>query len=545
MKPGLQLRTAQTLALTPQLQQAIHFLQLSSLELQQELRQMLIDNPLLEQEGGDEELFEPDVDEPAATTTDSADMDEDFDAAAELPDTFSLLDGDTGGFAEVHEQLDNWSDADSAETAPVDSDEAEELSADAATNSVEDIWGNESAASGDAADAENGNHQSQTLYEYLHQQATTLRLDEAGQAALYYLIESLDEDGYLHSSLAELAQDLQAQQPSHSQSAEDAEEAFSEVLHHLTVALRLLRNFDPPGVGAYDLGECLRLQLKALPIADDETAKLLQREIALDLCQQPLDYLARRDVRGLQKITGLSAAHIQAAMQLIATLEPKPGRRFVMAERNIIVPDILTTCHRNARPEQRWQVALNPVVLPKVRVNEVYAQALRQCQGGDMQQCLQQARWVVKSLQQRFDTILRVAQSIVRRQQAFFEKGPSALQPMILRQVAEELGMHESSISRVSRAKYMATPWGTFELKYFFSSALPTDEGADTASSTAVRALLQQWIAEESPRKPLSDSKLCELLQEQGIQCARRTVAKYRDALRIPPAHLRRSLHPD
>ena len=230
-------------------------------------------------------------------------------------------------------------------------------------------------------------------------------------------------------------------------------------------------------------------------------------------------------------------------MQLIATLDPKPGRRFTTTGHHVIIPDVLVTANRDAHAADRpWLVEINPAVLPRVRVPRFYASALRQHPAetaGLLNQRLQEARWMVKSLQQRFDTILRVAQAIVVRQQRFFSEGPQAMQPLLLREIAAELDLHESTISRVTNGKFMASPRGTFEFKYFFGSALETKDG-EVTSSTAIRALLQQLIAQESSARPLSDTRLCELLQEQGIQCARRTVAKYRETLCIPPAHLRR-----
>ena len=538
MQPGLQLRTATSLSLAPQLQQAIRLLQLSSLELQQELQQMLIDNPFLEQ-------MDDDAYESASTAEDTLPKptaDEDSTEEDGLPDSFALLSDENNGVAVVHEHADNWSEtADQGNVSASDSDSPEPALDDATDLSLEAPWGEGTAD--DAGDAAQADCLPQTLYDHLHQQALALRLNETDQAALYCLIESLNEDGYLEDSLAEVAQSLLAQQAP--ASPEEAEELFSEALHHLTVALRLLRTLDPPGLGARDLGECLRLQLQALPIADDAIQQLLAREVALELCQQPLEYLARRDVRQLQKLTPFSATQIKAGMQLISSLEPKPGRRFAQTERNIIVPDVLVTVAQSSKKNQpAWHVEINPAVLPKVRVHALYASALRQHQGegtAPLNQRLQEARWMVKNLQQRFDTILRVAQTIVLLQHDFFAKGPQAMQPLALREVAQALELHESTISRVTNGKFMATPWGTFELKYFFSSTLQGKDG-QTTSGAAVRALLQQLIADESPAQPLSDNRLCELLQEQGIQCARRTVAKYREALRIPPAHLRRTL---
>ena len=536
MKPGLQLRAAPTLTLSPQLQQAIRLLQLSSLELQQKLQQMLAENPFLEQVEDSASLSQTGED-PGQETTFAAKTDTENNASA--PDTFSVLSDEPGSFAAVHEHDDNWREE--ADASVLDNGEQSGLPEGTPAHALEEMWGGEgSTTSTDATETANAGCQHVTLHDHLRQQTLALRLDEAGRAALDWLIGSLNADGYLEDSLAELAQSFIVRQD---MTAEDAQETMSELLHQLTVALRLLRTLDPPGMGARDLGECLRLQLGALPIANDQAHVQLTRETAMALCHQPLEYLARRDVRQLQKLTGFPISRIKAAMQLIATLDPKPGRRFTTTGHHIIIPDVLVTANRDAHAAGRpWLVEINPAVLPRVRVHRFYASALRQHPAettGLLNQRLQEARWMVRSLQQRFDTILRVAQAIVVRQQRFFSEGPQAMQPLLLREIAAELDLHESTISRVTNGKYMASPRGTFELKYFFGSALETKDG-EVTSGTAIRALLQQLIAQESSARPLSDTRLCELLQEQGIQCARRTVAKYRETLCIPPAHLRR-----
>jgi RNA polymerase sigma-54 factor len=267
-------------------------------------------------------------------------------------------------------------------------------------------------------------------------------------------------------------------------------------------------------------------------------------QAALAICRQPLELLAKRDVRRLAQAAGSSEDVTRAAMALIARLEPRPGRRFADVDRNIIVPDVIV--RKTGRgAQQRFSVQLNPDVMPRLRVHDIYAGALRGGRGSEghqaLQQRLQEARWFIKNIQQRFDTILRVSTAIVERQKNFFVHGELAMRPLVLRDIADELGLHESTISRVTTAKYMATPQGTFELKYFFGSGLGTETGGN-ASSTAVRALIKQFVAAENPHKPLSDSQIADMLKEQGIECARRTVAKYREALKIAPANLRKAL---
>jgi len=361
-----------------------------------------------------------------------------------------------------------------------------------------------------------------SLTDHLHQQAIGLRLTPVEKAALEMLIESLDEDGYLADSLADLARGL----------AGDDWAAYDDLMVVFQDALEHLQAMDPVGVGAADLAECLRLQIEAMrntPVA----------QAALRICEQPLELLAKRDVKRLIQNCDLDDAVAREAIALIQRLEPKPGRRFIETDRNIVIPDVIVS-----KAGEGFKVALNPAVMPRLQVHEIYAGAVKGAKGeagAGLQQRLQEARWFIKNIQQRFDTILRVSSAIVERQNQFFAHGELAMKPLVLREIAEELGLHESTISRVTTAKYMATPHGTFELKYFFGSGLGTESG-NNASSTAVRALIKQFIAAETPKKPLSDNQLSELLRDNGIECARRTVAKYREAMRIAPANLRKEL---
>ncbi|MBK0391554.1 RNA polymerase factor sigma-54 [Ramlibacter algicola] len=517
MKQGLSLRVSQHLALTPQLQQSIRLLQLSTLELAQEVEQMLGDNPFLEitqEEAAREEFGLDRADTPAAD--DGEPM-----AAPDVPSPPDRLaataDAGDGDGAAPESEPGDWDGDGSTEMVP---DDAE--------------WGVDAQARGkqgegdgdvDAADLARGH---ESLQDHLHRQALSLRLPEEDRAALRFLIESLNDDGYLEDSLEDLAASL----------APDDLEQQEELVHRFTVALHLLQHLEPAGVGARSLGECLALQLRALGARQDEACGA-----ALAICRHPMDLLARRDVKRLAALCGETEARIKAAIGLIARLEPKPGRRFVNVERNIVVPDVLVT--KVGRASQfRFRVQLNPDVMPRLRVHDVYASALKAHRGEGhqaLQQRLQEARWFIKNIQQRFDTILRVSNAIVERQKNFFVHGELAMRPLVLREIADELGLHESTISRVTTAKYMATPFGTYELKYFFGSALGTETGGN-ASSTAVRALIKQFVAAEDLKKPLSDSQISEMLKEQGIECARRTVAKYREALRIAPANLRKAL---
>ncbi len=529
MRQGLSLRVSQHLALTPQLQQSIRLLQLSTLELSSEVDQMLDDNPFLEREATEaprEDFGLAQADAPVrsddleaeAVTYSGADYPAETKATAENEAPAATLDDDGQ----------SWEGDGSASLAPDDSE-----------------WGGEARAKGnnldgdDALDATELARSQESLQSHLHTQALSLRLGEHDRAALRFLIESLNDDGYLEDSLPALALGL----------AGDDEAQLEELVHHFTMALHLLQSLEPVGVGARDLTECLRLQLQALLRADGVTpARRRLIELGLRICSQPLDLLARRDIKRLMHLCDASDASLREAIALIGRLEPKPGRRFVNVERNIVVPDVLVVQVRKGN-QPRFRVQLNADVMPRLRVHDIYANALRQHKAGGreasshaaLQQRLQEARWFIKNIQQRFDTILRVSTAIVERQKNFFQHGELAMRPLVLREIADELGLHESTISRVTTAKYMATPFGTFELKYFFGSGLGTDSGSN-ASSTAVRALIKQLVAAESPKKPLSDSQLADMLKEQGIDCARRTVAKYREGLRIAPASLRKAL---
>ena len=549
MKQGLSLRVSQHLALTPQLQQSIRLLQLSTLELSQEIEQMLEANPFLEidHEAAEREQYGLEAADalvsqgdrlselPASATLDYASATTSTSSNAD--DEATPLSAEPGGDEGV-----SWEGDGSTETTPDDGEWGGD--AKAKTNNLSDD---------EDKDATELARVQESLQAHLHRQALRLRLNDSDRAALRFLIESLNDDGYLEDPLESLAQGL----------AGDDWEQVEDLVHHFTVALGLLHSLDPVGVGARDLAECLRLQIKA-ELAAARASQLLQSaqseeedgdlplqdrvemlEVALRICQQPLDLLARRDIKRLVQLGVGSDTLVREAIGHIARLEPKPGRRFIDVERNIIVPDVLVTAIHKDGQAPRFRVQLNPDVMPRLRVHDIYANVLRNHKSSSshagLQQRLQEARWFIKNIQQRFDTILRVSTAVVERQKNFFTHGELAMRPLVLREIAEELGLHESTISRVTTAKYMATPYGTFELKYFFGSGLDTESGG-SASSTAVRAIIKQFIQAENPKKPLSDNQLSEMLKEQGIECARRTVAKYREGLKIAPASLRKAL---
>ena len=515
MKQGLSLRVSQHLALTPQLQQSIRLLQLSTLEMSQEVEQMLDENPFLERAedaAPREEFGLAQSDTPVSQ--ESREFESATDSIAGNADTASATgtkDTETTAEISAEPSLDeSWDGDGSVETSPDDSEWGGD--APARKNNLDD-------SDAEASDL-SGAHES--LQDHLHRQALGLRLSELDRAALHFLIESLNDDGYLEDTLASLAAGLARNDP----------EQTEELAQQFAIALQLLQHMEPAGVGARNLAECLQLQLL-------DSKDCVETRAALAMCRQPMELLAKRDVKRLSHLCNFPEETIKHAIAVIGRLDPKPGRRFANVERNLVVPDVIVV-----KSGRGFKVTLNSDVMPRLRVHDIYANALRQHKGASgqaLQQRLQEARWFIKNIQQRFDTILRVSSAIVERQKNFFTHGELAMRPLVLREIADELGLHESTISRVTTAKYMRTPFGTFELKYFFGSGLGTESGGN-ASSTAVRALIKQFVAAESPKKPLSDNQMAEMLKEQGIECARRTVAKYREALRIAPTHLRKML---
>ena len=525
MKPSLQVRLSQHLALTPQLQQSIRLLQLSTLELHQEVEQMLEQNPFLDASDDD--------------TTGSYGL----ERVSSAPDASGEREKDRL----VEHEASSSAQADAGggdEPAGVDAAEFGSTARDDWENGTEgddfDGIGEQPVARASSASSDNPDFEpadsgdvGPTLAEHLHAQARGMRLPDEDRAALMVLIESLNGDGYLADSLediaAKLAEELGLDTGRH---ANDVSlEAVENLASRLRCALGWLQSLEPTGVGAANLSECLVLQLRERPVSR-------ARNVAIAIAREHLELLAKRDMRRLIFSTGADEDLLRQARTMIVACEPKPGRRFARAEANIIVPDVLVV-----RSGRGFKATLNAEVMPKLRINDLYAQAIRGQRNGSgaaMSARLQEARWFMKNILQRFDTILRVSQAIVERQKGFFSHGAIAMKPLVLREIADELGLHESTISRVTTAKYMTTPHGTYELKYFFGSSLNTEAGGN-ASSTAVRALISQLVDAEG-NKPLSDSQLADMLAEQGITVARRTVAKYREALKIAPANLRKNL---
>ncbi len=488
MKQTLQLRLGQQLTMTPQLQQAIRLLQLSSAELQLEIQQALESNLMLERQ---DENGEAVIDSKAATETTP-------EGAAESE--MQAL--------EVGQQ----SDSIPAEL-PVDT-------------RWEDVYEPGFVAGGggssdDDRDYELQGSTSEDLGSHLLWQMQMSNFSPVDRAAAEAIIDAIDGDGYLKTPLEEIHQMLVEQFP-------DLE------LDEVAAVLRRIQSFDPPGVAARDLQESLLLQLQQLP---EEDPWLKQATMVV---QHHFSLLAKRDYTQLMRRTMLDEEELQQVIALIQSLNPRPGGHISSSGPEYIIPDVIVT-----KVEGRWRVELNPETAPRLGINSHYAAMIRRGDSTADNLCLknhlQEARWFLKSLQSRSETLLKVASTIVERQREFLEYGETAMKPMVLHDIAEAVDMHESTISRVTTRKYIHTPRGIFELKYFFSSHVKTSSGGE-ASSTAIQAHIKQLILEEQPRKPLSDSKIAEILSSRGIKVARRTVAKYREIMNIPPSNERKRL---
>ncbi|EFN9788271.1 RNA polymerase factor sigma-54 [Escherichia coli] len=476
MKQGLQLRLSQQLAMTPQLQQAIRLLQLSTLELQQELQQALESNPLLEQIDTHEEI-----------------------------DTRETQDSETLDTADALEQKEM----------------PEELPLDASWDTIYTA-GTPSGTSGDYIDDELPVYQgetTQTLQDYLMWQVELTPFSDTDRAIATSIVDAVDDTGYLTVPLEDILESMG-----------DEEIDIDEV----EAVLKRIQRFDPVGVAAKDLRDCLLIQLSQF----DKTTPWLEE--ARLIISDHLDLLANHDFRTLMRVTRLKEDVLKEAVNLIQSLDPRPGQSIQTGEPEYVIPDVLVRNHNG-----HWTVELNSDSIPRLQINQHYASMCNNARNdGDSQfirSNLQDAKWLIKSLESRNDTLLRVSRCIVEQQQAFFEQGEEYMKPMVLADIAQAVEMHESTISRVTTQKYLHSPRGIFELKYFFSSHVNT-EGGGEASSTAIRALVKKLIAAENPAKPLSDSKLTSLLSEQGIMVARRTVAKYRESLSIPPSNQRKQL---
>lgn len=500
MKLSLQLKLGQQLTMTPQLQQAIRLLQLSTLDLQQEIHQALESNPMLE-------LIE---------NSDDDDQGSSNDKNSEFEKLKSEI-------SELTAQPSNSDDSNKWED-----DIPNDLSVD---SNWDDIYTNTytapssgSSYDSDSIDFESRNSAEETLQDHLLWQLNLTHMSEQDEAIALAIIDAIDANGMLTVDIESI----------HSSFESELEIELDEVL----AVLHRIQLFDPIGVGYRDLAECLLVQLNQLEIPDREqaiqNAKLIIRE--------HLSLLGNRDYAQLMRKTKLKEAELRDTIAVIESLDPRPGANIAPPSTNYVVPDVIVS----KNPETgKWTVELNPETAPKIRINSGYASLVKRADSSDdnnyLRDNLQEARWFIKSLQSRNETLMKVATRIVEHQQGFLEYGEEAMKPLVLHDIAEAVEMHESTISRVTTQKYMHTPRGIFELKYFFSSHVSTTGGGE-CSSTAIRAIIKKLIASENARKPLSDSKITQLLEEKGINVARRTIAKYRESLAIPPSNERKRL---
>jgi RNA polymerase sigma-54 factor len=511
MKQNLQLRISQNLTLTPQLQQSIRLLQMSSLELNQELELILQENPLLELLEGEESGNEDDL-----TALESKEQELE---PTEISDSVDFESDDAYNPLDYQQEIVNPSKDDSS---TVNEEFSSDFDEDGAEYGSSSNWDEGSKQNNDGDDEDYTRQEilGNSLREHILNQLKHLPLSDRDHTLILLLIDSLNEDGYLEESLEDIVESLPL-------------ELEVDILE-LQTALKLIQSLDPSGIGALNLQECILLQLNTLP---DTMPDL---DIAKCIVKKHLNVLANKDFGKLRKLLNCSEESLKSAQALIKLQNPRPGSSFAQfSSDHFIQHEVIVK-----KVKGIWIATLNDGVMPKLRVNQMYADILkrnRENSGQYLQSQMQEARWMIKNIQQRFSTILRVSQAIVDRQRNFFEYGEIAMRPLVLREIADELEMHESTISRVTTHKYMLTPRGIFELKYFFGSHVSTEAGGE-CSATAIRALIKQLVAEENLKKPLSDNQISDILAKQGIVVARRTIAKYRESLNIPPANLRKSL---
>jgi RNA polymerase sigma-54 factor len=508
MKASLQLKMNQQLAMTPQLQQAIRFLQLSTLELQQEIQQALDSNPLLE--------MEEDLDDGFAENTDN-NSEQNTSSDADSQSSTETANIDTSNNDHMEDEIS--ADGDWNEEIPV------ELATDSAWDDVfQNTTGSSSVGGGDDFDFDSINGDTPDLQSHLEWQLNLTPMSDLDRYIGTSIIDAIDDRGYLSQTPEELLEGLNQQFAAIGEAIEEDE---------LLAVLHRIQQFDPLGVGAQDLRECLLIQLRQM---DPDTP---WRDGAITIVDKYLEVLGSHDYNLLRRRSGYKEAQLMEIINLITQLQPEPGAKIAVNQAEYIVPDVMVRKVNNT-----WRVELNPDAAPKIRINQHYAALSQSANASDSQfikNNLQDAKWFLKSLESRNDTLLKVAGRICDIQQGFLEYGEEAMKPLVLAEIAEQVEMHESNISRVTTQKYLHTPRGIFELKYFFSSHVATANGGE-ASSTAIRALIKKLIAAEEPRKPLSDSKLTNMLEDQGIKVARRTIAKYRESMNIPPSNERKRL---
>ncbi|WP_439133185.1 RNA polymerase factor sigma-54 [Pseudomaricurvus sp.] len=513
MKQSLQLKLGQQLTMTPQLQQAIRLLQLSTLDLQAEIQEALDSNPMLEV-GEDDNAGSDTPDESINTPKDQPEQSSTKDSDSEPEPTASAQEEQSG----VDRNSDDSPEGDWGDAIP------EDLPVD---TSWDDVYQSGPSGSGlSAPDSEDNDYESrrgsdESLHQHLMWQLNLTPMSDRDQVIAMAFIDAIEDTGMLSMNAEEIHESL-------------VDELEELELDEVFAVLHRLQQFDPPGVASQDLSECLLIQLNQLPKTTPcrEDAKLIVKDHLL--------LLGSRDYKQLMRKTKLKEAQLRDAIILIQSLNPRPGDSIYSGETEYVVPDVFVT-----KQDDRWTVNLNPDIAPKLRINDTYASMVKRADTSSdnsfLRDNLQEARWFLKSLQSRNETLLKVSTCIVEKQRGFLDYGAEAMKPLVLHDVAEIVGMHESTISRVTTQKYMHTPQGIFELKYFFSSHVSTDSGGE-CSSTAIRAIIKKLVAAESPQKPLSDSKITTLLAEQGIKVARRTIAKYRESLGIPASNERKRL---
>ncbi len=510
MKQTLQLKLGQHLTMTPQLQQAIRLLQLSTLELQTEIQEALESNPMLEvTEEAAAERRENDSGErndgEASTTADSNSGENRSENRSEDGENIDVADR---AVDKQEQEIPN--------DLPTDS-EWEDSYSDTYVDSYSSVSRNNN--DGENLNYEQADSSSESLQDHLLWQLNLSSCSETDQAIATTIIDAVDDDGYLSTSLEELHQSLS--------------EGNDIELDEVEAVLHRVQNFDPPGIAARDLRECMLIQLKYY---DAETPWLTEAKVLLG---EHFDSLAKREYPLIMRRMKLAETQMQHVIQLVQSLNPRPGGHITESQPEYIIPDVFVK-----KIKGQWRVELNPDITPKIGINSLYAKMAQRNNSKDatfLKNNLQEARWFIKSLRSRNETLLKVATTIVDRQRGFFDHGEEAMKPMVMHDIAEIVEMHESTISRVTTKKYMHTPRGIFELKFFFSSHVGTTTGGE-CSATAIRAILKKLIAAEKPGKPLSDNKLAGLLGDQGINVARRTVAKYREAMSIAPSNERKRL---
>ncbi|MCY1260255.1 RNA polymerase sigma-54 factor [compost metagenome] len=496
MKPSLVLKMGQQLTMTPQLQQAIRLLQLSTLDLQQEIQEALESNPMLERQEDGEDFDSSDPLADGAENSNAAPQDSSFQETT--TPTVDSLDEEQWG-----ERIPN--------ELPVDTawEDIYQTSASSLPSSDDDEWDFTSRTSA-----------GESLQSHLQWQLNLTPMSDTDRLIALSIIDGINDDGYLAESLEDILSSIDPE--------------LGVEMDEVEVVLRRIQQLEPAGVGARNLRECLLLQLRQMP-ADTPFLAEAQR-----LVGDHLDLLGSRDYSQLMRRMRVKEDELREIVELIQSLHPRPGSQIESGEAEYVVPDVIVRKHND-----RWLVELNQEAMPRLRVNPQYAGLVRRADASAdntfMRNQLQEARWFIKSLQSRNETLMKVATQIVEHQRGFLDYGEEAMKPLVLHDIAEAVGMHESTISRVTTQKFMHTPRGIFELKYFFSSHVSTSEGGE-CSSTAIRAIIKKLVAAESPKKPLSDSKIAGLLEAQGIQVARRTVAKYRESLGIAPSSERKRL---